>query len=233
MPTPRTEAIARMFRSAGLRARLIKNVDAYQKTHAAGLPALAGALYMAGVDIRRLARRPELLRLFVQAYREALRALRADGTRLSPPATPCPHVSPLFDHLHRSRPVFATKPLIKRPSRIVPSPRSARDITAGAALAEDSTPGQRGRGSPARDHCFCRCPSQSSNPSNTLLKASGRRVPSLWTARTAGNVVTPWTRTAPGFRNSAGADTSKGELRRLIVCGTTVIRSDPAPQTPR
>jgi 2-dehydropantoate 2-reductase len=86
-PTPRTEAIVRLFRSAGLPARVARDVDAYQKTHAAGLPACAGALYMAGGDIRRLARMPEAIRLFVRAYREALRALRACGVSLKPSAT--------------------------------------------------------------------------------------------------------------------------------------------------
>lgn len=85
--TPRTQAIAHMFRSAGLRARVIRNVDAYQKTHVAGIPVLAGALYMAGGDIRRLAHMPELLRLYVQGFREGLRALRAEGTPLRPSTT--------------------------------------------------------------------------------------------------------------------------------------------------
>jgi 2-dehydropantoate 2-reductase len=86
-PTPRTAAIARMFRRAGLHARVVKNIDAYQKTHAAGVPPFAGALYMAGGDIRRLAHSPELLRLCVEGWREVLRALRADGTPLRPSAT--------------------------------------------------------------------------------------------------------------------------------------------------
>jgi 2-dehydropantoate 2-reductase len=86
-PTARTEAIVRLFRSAGLPARVQKNIDAYQKTHAAGLPAFAGALYMAGGDIRRLAHMPEALRLFVRAYREALRALRTKGIPLRPSYT--------------------------------------------------------------------------------------------------------------------------------------------------
>jgi len=86
-PTLRTQAIVRMFRSAGLPARVVKNVDAYLKTHGAGVPPFAGALYMAGGDIRRLAHMPELLRLFLQGWREALRALRADGTPLRPSAT--------------------------------------------------------------------------------------------------------------------------------------------------
>jgi 2-dehydropantoate 2-reductase len=85
--TPRTKEIARMFRGAGLRARVVRNVDAYLKTHVAGIPALAGALYMAGGDIRRLAHMPEVLRLFVQGWREGLQALRAEGTPLRPAVT--------------------------------------------------------------------------------------------------------------------------------------------------
>jgi 2-dehydropantoate 2-reductase len=86
-PTPRTDAILRLFRSAGLPARLRKNVDAYLKTHAAGLPAMAGAVYMAGGDIRRLAHMPEVVRLFVRSYREALRGLRAAGIPVKPYGT--------------------------------------------------------------------------------------------------------------------------------------------------
>jgi len=38
-----------------------------------------------------------------------------------------------------------------------------------------------------------------------------------------GKVVTPWTRKAPGLRNGTRTAISKGEPRRLVVCGTTVI----------
>lgn len=86
-PTPRAEAIVRLFRSAGLPARLRKDVDAYLKTHAAGLPAIAGAVYMTGGDIRRLAHTPKVVRLFVRSYREALRGLHASGIPLKPFAT--------------------------------------------------------------------------------------------------------------------------------------------------
>ncbi len=87
VPTPRTEAIVRLFRSAGLSARVVKNVDAYLKTHAAALPALAGAAYMAGGNVRQLAHTPKALKLYVRAYREALRALRVIGIPLRPSAT--------------------------------------------------------------------------------------------------------------------------------------------------
>ncbi len=85
--SPRVEEIVRLYRDAGLNARPRKNVDAFLKTHAAGLPGLAGALYMCGGDIRTLARTPSAVGLFVRSYREALRALRATGTPIVPRST--------------------------------------------------------------------------------------------------------------------------------------------------
>ena len=87
VPKPRTQAIVRLFRSVGLSARAVKDVDAYLKTHAAGVPALAGAAYLAGGKVRRLAHTPEALKLYVQAFREALRALRALHIPIRPSAT--------------------------------------------------------------------------------------------------------------------------------------------------
>jgi len=87
LPTPRTETVVRLFRTAGLSTRVVKNVDAYQKTHAAGLPAFAGAVYMAGGNVRQLAHTPEALKLYLQAFREAVRALRTVGIPLRPSAT--------------------------------------------------------------------------------------------------------------------------------------------------
>lgn len=84
----RTRAIAAMFSGAGLPARVVGDPDAYQKTHGAGLPAFAGALYSAGGDIRALGRRDDLLHLFVTGYRDALTALRVDGTAIRPRLTP-------------------------------------------------------------------------------------------------------------------------------------------------
>jgi 2-dehydropantoate 2-reductase len=86
-PSTRTDAIIAAFRSAGLPARRRPHLDEFLKTHAAGLPAFAGALYEAGGSIHRLAHRSDLLRLFVRSYREALRALLRLGVRLRPPAT--------------------------------------------------------------------------------------------------------------------------------------------------
>lgn len=82
--TPRVEAIVNLFKGAGLPARVAKHIDARQKTHAAGLPGLAGALYLCGGDIRRLARTPEALRLFIHSDREVLHALRECGVPIRP-----------------------------------------------------------------------------------------------------------------------------------------------------
>ncbi len=83
----RTHAIAEMFSGAGLPARVVPDAEAYQKTHAAGLPAFAGALYSAGGNIRRLRDRRDLLHLFITGYRDGLAALRADGTAIRPRLT--------------------------------------------------------------------------------------------------------------------------------------------------
>jgi hypothetical protein len=82
-PSARTAAILDLFTRAGLPAHTISNVEAAQKTHAAGLPGFAGAAYAAG-GVRQLAHSPHLIRMFVAAYREALRGLRADGTPITP-----------------------------------------------------------------------------------------------------------------------------------------------------
>lgn len=86
-PTPRTKAIVQLFRSSGLSARVVKNVDAYLKTHAAGLPALAGAVYMAGGNVREFAHTQDALRLYHRAFQEALRALHALNIPLKPSLT--------------------------------------------------------------------------------------------------------------------------------------------------
>ena len=83
---PSTRAIAALFADAGLPARAVAEAEAYQKTHGAGLPAFAGALYNAGGDVRRLARSPDLLKMFSAGYRDALRALVQDGTPIRPRA---------------------------------------------------------------------------------------------------------------------------------------------------
>lgn len=87
VPTPRAHAIIGLFGQAGIRVRLTANMDAYLKTHAAGVAPVAGALYRCGGDVRRLARDRAVLRLYVRSYREALRALRRTGVPITPRST--------------------------------------------------------------------------------------------------------------------------------------------------
>jgi len=84
--TPRSAAIAGAFRRAGLPARVVGDVDASLKTHAASLLPMVGALYWARGDVRRLARARPALRLWVRATREAQRSLRRVGTPIVPAA---------------------------------------------------------------------------------------------------------------------------------------------------
>ena len=86
-PTPRTRAITGLFARAGIKVRLTANMDAYLKTHAAGVAPVAGALYRCGGDVRRLARDRAVLRLYVRSYREALRGLRRTGVPVTPRST--------------------------------------------------------------------------------------------------------------------------------------------------
>jgi len=108
-PTARTRAIARFFNSSGLPARLIQNPDAYLKTHAAGLPPLAGAAYLVGGTVQQLARTPSAIKLCLESFREALRALRAIGVPVKPAAMrliewlPLGVLSPLMRWLLASR----------------------------------------------------------------------------------------------------------------------------------
>jgi len=84
--TPRALAIAGLLRRAGLRVKLEADMDAWLKTHAAGVVPIAGAIYLCGGDVRRLAHTPAALRLYVRSYREGLRALRRAGVPVVPAA---------------------------------------------------------------------------------------------------------------------------------------------------
>ena len=82
--TPRVERIIQMFKSAGLRATAQKNMDAHMKSHVALVAPGAGAIYMAGGDIRRLAHMREELILLIHAVREGFHALRTLGVPITP-----------------------------------------------------------------------------------------------------------------------------------------------------
>jgi 2-dehydropantoate 2-reductase len=82
--TPRLRKLAAIFRRAGFKVELSTHVVDFQMTHAVGV-ALIGKLTMKyGCDLSALARAKDDLRLFVEARREAQRALRTLGYQIVP-----------------------------------------------------------------------------------------------------------------------------------------------------
>lgn len=85
--TDRTRQVARILESApGLGAEIRTDMDTWLKYHVAILfPAVAPALYAAGVDNYRLARTRDLVVLGIRGMREAIGVLRALGLPVTPP----------------------------------------------------------------------------------------------------------------------------------------------------
>jgi 2-dehydropantoate 2-reductase len=82
--TPRLIEIVTMFKKAGFPVAIEKNIDAWQKTHVCWVSPLADAIYMAGGDNYRLAERPDIVRLMIQAIREAFAVLKEMGVPITP-----------------------------------------------------------------------------------------------------------------------------------------------------
>jgi 2-dehydropantoate 2-reductase len=82
--TPRLIEIVTMFKKAGFPVVIEKNMDAWQKTHVSWVSPLADAIYMAGGDNYQLAERPDVIRMMIEAIREAFAVLK----KMSVPITP-------------------------------------------------------------------------------------------------------------------------------------------------
>ena len=80
----RIDAIAHAFEVAGFPVSVCPNMDAWLKTHAVEISPTASALYMAGTDVRRLARTPDALLLMLRAIREGYAILAAHGIPVTP-----------------------------------------------------------------------------------------------------------------------------------------------------
>ena len=91
----RTKQVAAVFRTAGFPLAISSNISAWQKSHAAWITPLTNGLYVAG-DRFLLSRRPDVIRLTIQAMREGLRALHA----LDVPV--CPFTLHLLEHMPES-----------------------------------------------------------------------------------------------------------------------------------
>jgi 2-dehydropantoate 2-reductase len=82
--SPRVQAIADILKAAGFPVSICSNMGAWLKTHVAEISPTANALYMAGVDARRLARTRDALLLMLRAIREGYSVLSAHGIPIKP-----------------------------------------------------------------------------------------------------------------------------------------------------
>ena len=72
------------MQQAGFPVIISGNIDAWLKTHAVFIIAVAGALYLAQGDSYRLAKMPGVIMLMVRAVREGFRALQGQGIPVTP-----------------------------------------------------------------------------------------------------------------------------------------------------
>ena len=84
--TPRLLDLVQALSEARLPGRIVPNMDAWLKSHAALFSPLALAVYGAGGDNYRLARTPDGLLLAVRAVRESLKVLRNLSVPIKPAA---------------------------------------------------------------------------------------------------------------------------------------------------
>jgi len=83
--TPRLKRLVGIFRNAGLAAVVSTHVSDYVATHAALVAVIEAFVVPRGYDHESLAHYTVAdIRLFVEAMREALEVLRADGVRVTP-----------------------------------------------------------------------------------------------------------------------------------------------------
>lgn len=82
--TPRTLALAKVFKDAGFPSTTCSRMPAWLATHVALVSPIANAIYAAGGDLGVAARSPDVLVLMVRAIKENFRALRRAGTPLTP-----------------------------------------------------------------------------------------------------------------------------------------------------
>ena len=82
--TPRLLGLIQALGEAGLPGRIVPDMDAWLKSHAALISPLALAVYAAGGDNYRLARTPDGLLLAVRAVRESLKVLHSLSVPIKP-----------------------------------------------------------------------------------------------------------------------------------------------------
>ena len=107
--TPRLARLIGILCQAGLSARASANISDHLATHAALVAPLAQLLMKHGCDTYALARSAGDLRLIVDALRETLQVLEADGIKIDPPSTKLVRIIPRFVLVAAMRILFSTK----------------------------------------------------------------------------------------------------------------------------
>jgi 2-dehydropantoate 2-reductase len=82
--TPRLKRLAEIFRQAGFKAELSRNIVDFQMTHGVGVALIASLAVKHGGSVRELARATDDLKLYVAARREGLELLRYLGHQILP-----------------------------------------------------------------------------------------------------------------------------------------------------
>ncbi len=119
--TPRLRAVATALRAAGFPVALSRRMDAWLKTHAVFVTAVAGAIYAAGGSCAALVSQPGGVVRLVRAVRQGFRALRARGVPIEPRK-----LAVLFLWLPLSVPVAYWRRYLARPAAELIFARHAR-----------------------------------------------------------------------------------------------------------
>jgi 2-dehydropantoate 2-reductase len=107
--TPRLTRLVGILCQAGLKSKTSTDISNYLATHAALVAPFAHLLIKHGCDTYALARSKADLRLIVDALRETLDVLRANGFKIIPSSTNIVRIIPRFVLVAALRPFLSTK----------------------------------------------------------------------------------------------------------------------------
>jgi len=107
--TPRLTRLVRILCQAGLKSKTATDISDHLATHAVLVAPLAHLLIQHGCDTDAMARSTTDLRLLVDAWRETLDVLRANGFKISPPSASMVRIIPRFVWVAALRHLLSTK----------------------------------------------------------------------------------------------------------------------------
>lgn len=107
--TKRVQEIALLLAKAGLPSAVEKDMDGWQKSHVSWVSPFANAIYMAGGSNYMLARRPDCIKLFIEAAREGFSVVEASGHQVIPAKLKLIKWLPIAVQLYIYRFIFNTR----------------------------------------------------------------------------------------------------------------------------